>query len=108
MTLEKQNFTITVQEGESSVLKLQLNEFTFLTLISTSYGGFLKGLIRVTCLNDDKIWTCGNSTTLSLYNLRRELNDSIETVSRNMSRDLAVTQSGNLVYFDLKMFAKHK
>lgn len=102
ITPEKQDFTINVSGAESTEVKSFRDEFTVLTSIPTNYGGFMKELLNVKCLNDDKIWTCGNSNTLILYNLQAELQGSIRTTSGNMPRDIAVTRSGDLVYTDFK------
>lgn len=96
ITPEKQNFTINVPGAESSEVKSLCNEFTVLTSIPTEHGGFMKELLSVACQNDDEIWTCGNSTTLNLYNLKAKLQESIRTTSGNMPRDIAVTRSGDI------------
>lgn len=100
ITSKKQNITPSVPLAETSVGEYLHGEFKVSTSITTRYGGFLKELLSVTCLNDDEIWTCGNRPTLSLYNLRGELKRSIETTSGNTPRDVAVTKSGDLVYSD--------
>lgn len=99
---EKQDFTINVPGAESSAIKSLCNEFTVLTSIQTKHGGYMNELLNVACLNDDEIWTCGNSTTLNLNNLKAELQKSIRTTSGNMPRDIAVTKCGDLVYADFK------
>ena len=57
-------------------------------------------LYSVSCLSDDEIWTRGIDKILKLYNLNGELRKSVQTKSGNYPQDLAVTQSGGLVYTD--------
>lgn len=46
------------------------------------------------------IWTCGIDNTIRLLNLDGILVKSIETKSGNRSQNIAVTNSGDLVYLD--------
>ena len=57
-------------------------------------------LYSVSCLSDDEIWTRGIDKILKLYNLNGELLKSVQTKSGNYPQDLALTQSGGLVYTD--------
>ncbi|XP_011433205.3 E3 ubiquitin-protein ligase TRIM71-like [Magallana gigas] len=70
-----------------------------ITDITTEYGE-TNNLRSVSCLGDDEVWTCGDDNMLRLYNVHGKLVKSIQTKSRNMPVDIAVTQSGELVYTD--------
>ncbi|XP_065927987.1 uncharacterized protein [Magallana gigas] len=70
-----------------------------ITDITTEYGE-TNNLRSVSCLGDDEVWTCGYDNMLRLYNVHSKLVKSIQTKSRNMPYDIAVTQSGELVYTD--------
>nr|XP_022304761.1 uncharacterized protein LOC111111875 [Crassostrea virginica] len=59
-------------------------------------------LFNVSCLSDEEIWTRGDNKIMKLYNLKGELLKSIQTKSGNAPEDIAVTQSGGLVYTDYK------
>ncbi|XP_052690716.1 uncharacterized protein LOC128168577, partial [Crassostrea angulata] len=72
----------------------------FITDINTKYGEFDE-LSCVSCLSDDEVWTCGDDNNMMrLYNLHSKLVKSIQTKSGNRPFDIAVTQSGELVYTD--------
>nr|XP_022327045.1 uncharacterized protein LOC111126590 [Crassostrea virginica] len=74
-----------------------LDEPRILTDIQTEY----KYLRSVSCLSDSELWTRGDSDKiLRLYNLQGELLRSVTTKSRSWPEDIAVTRSGDLVYFN--------
>ncbi|XP_078331575.1 uncharacterized protein LOC144625243 [Crassostrea virginica] len=73
-----------------------LDEPRIITDIQTEY----KRLHSVSCLSDSELWTCGYDNILRLYNLQGELLRSVQTKSRIAPRDIAMTQSGGLVYTD--------
>lgn len=102
ITPKKRDLTISVPIGVSSEEKYLLNDFEVSTSVATRYKGFMKELRSACCLNDDEIWTCGNSTILRLYNLRGEVKEVFKTSSGNMPQDIAVTRRGYLVYTDFK------
>nr|XP_022304497.1 tripartite motif-containing protein 3-like isoform X1 [Crassostrea virginica]XP_022304498.1 tripartite motif-containing protein 3-like isoform X1 [Crassostrea virginica] len=68
--------------------------------IQTEFGGINNGLYSVSCLSDEEIWTRDNNKIMKLYNLKGKLLKSIQTKSGNVPADIAVTQSGGLVYTD--------
>ncbi|XP_034332946.2 E3 ubiquitin-protein ligase TRIM71 [Magallana gigas] len=70
-----------------------------ITDITTEYGE-TKDLGSVSCLSDDEVWTCGGDNMMKLYNLHGKLVKSIQTKSGKIPEDIAVTQSGELVYTD--------
>ena len=74
-----------------------LDEPRILTDIQTEY----RGLLSVSCLSDNDLWTCGdNDNILRLYNLQGELLRFVQTLLGNWPRDIAVTRRGDLVYTD--------
>nr|XP_034333681.1 tripartite motif-containing protein 55-like [Crassostrea gigas] len=70
-----------------------------ITEINTEYGKSNR-LCSVSCLSDDEVWTSGNDNMMRLYSLHSKLVKSIQTKSMNRPLDIAVTQSGELVYTD--------
>ncbi|XP_065928511.1 E3 ubiquitin-protein ligase TRIM71-like [Magallana gigas] len=70
-----------------------------ITDINTEYGKSNE-LSSVSCLSDDELWTSGQDNMMRLYNLHSKLVKSIQTKSGNIPFDIAVTQSGELVYTD--------
>ena len=70
-----------------------------LTDIQTKCGA----LRNVSCLNDSELWTRGDrDNIMRLYNLQGELLRSIQTEGGHSPRDIAVTQSKELVYTDIE------
>lgn len=68
--------------------------------ISTESTGYLGEIYSVCYLGGDMIWTCGIDNTMRLFNLDGILVKSIETKSGNRLQNIAVTNSGDLVYLD--------
>ena len=65
--------------------------------IKTEY----KALLRVSCLSENALWTCGDDDKIiKLYSLQGKLLKSVRTKSGNPPRDLVITRSRNLVYAD--------
>nr|XP_034315666.1 E3 ubiquitin-protein ligase TRIM71-like [Crassostrea gigas]XP_034315667.1 E3 ubiquitin-protein ligase TRIM71-like [Crassostrea gigas] len=76
-----------------------INVPRIITDIDTEYGEFNK-LGGVSCLSDEEVWTHGRDNMMRLYNLHGKLVKSIQTKSWQVPNDIAVTQSGELVYTD--------
>lgn len=87
-------FTINTPEKEASMPK----EPKIIVARNAGHGV----LNCVVCLNDNKIWTSGQDSTMKLYNLQGELLSSIQTESGNWPWDIAITKSGDLLYTDPK------
>ncbi|XP_022309161.2 uncharacterized protein LOC111114910 [Crassostrea virginica] len=71
-----------------------------LTDIQTQFGRSFNQLYNVSCLSDEEIWTSGTNEIMKLYNLKGEVQKSVQTKSGNKPQDIAVTRSGGLVYAD--------
>ncbi|XP_062598801.1 uncharacterized protein LOC134260243 [Saccostrea cucullata] len=83
--------------GSSPSVKQLLDEPETVTTIDTEY----ECLYEVACLNDKEIWTRGSGCMMKLYSINQgSLLKSITTKSGNMPSDIAVTNSGDLVYTD--------
>lgn len=66
-TIEEGEYSMPTKEGKSTPPDWALMDVPLvLTTINTSND---RGLYGVTCLNDEKIWTCGNNKIMELYNL---------------------------------------
>ncbi|XP_061180663.1 uncharacterized protein LOC133189276 [Saccostrea echinata] len=60
---------------------------------------------NIACLGDDKFWTCGDSSTMTLYSINEgsvQIVNSIKTKSRKNPTDIIITRDGRLVYTDYK------
>ncbi|XP_062601307.1 tripartite motif-containing protein 2-like [Saccostrea cucullata] len=89
------SLSITREECGNTIKPL-LDDPEFITTIDTGY----KLLYSVSCPSDVEIWTCGDSKSMKLYNLKGKLLKPIKTKSRNKPSHIAVTRSGDLVYTD--------
>uniref|UniRef100_A0A8W8JJU4 B box-type domain-containing protein n=2 Tax=Magallana gigas TaxID=29159 RepID=A0A8W8JJU4_MAGGI len=97
---EEHGYTMDSPSDESSPLNRPLIGVPrIITDINTEYGGSNE-LKSVSCLSDDELWTSGRNKIIRLYNLHSKLVKSIQTKSGNIPWDIAVTQSGELVYTD--------
>ncbi|XP_062611866.1 pyrin-like [Saccostrea cucullata] len=85
----------TLEAPEAPVRPL-LEEPELITTINVKY----RQLYSVACLSNEEIWTCGEDSNMKLYNLQGKLLMSVETMSGNYPRDIAVTKTGDLVYTD--------
>ncbi|XP_062584009.1 uncharacterized protein LOC134245771 [Saccostrea cucullata] len=85
------------EAGSSPPVKQLLDEPETVTTIDTGY----RELYYVACLSDEEIWTSGNDKTMKLYSINQgSLLKSITTKSGNRPSNIAVTESGDLVYTD--------
>ncbi|XP_065927001.1 E3 ubiquitin-protein ligase TRIM71 [Magallana gigas] len=97
---EEHVYTMDSPSAESSPTDRPLIDVPqIITDINTEYGES-NALFGVSCLSDDELWTSGKDNMMRLYNLHGKLIKSIQTKSGNMPEDIAVTQSGELVYTD--------
>nr|XP_022304713.1 tripartite motif-containing protein 3-like [Crassostrea virginica] len=95
---EEQGYTVPSPGAEvSPPARPLLDVPRLITDIPTTGYGYL---YNVSCLSDEEIWTRGDNKIMKLYNLKGELLKSVQTKSGNMPKDIAVTQSGGLVYAD--------
>ncbi|XP_078331531.1 uncharacterized protein LOC144625202 [Crassostrea virginica] len=101
--------TFTPQEINREEIHLQIGSLSKLAITFLPYKPWIltdiqteyEFLYNVSCLSDSELWTCGfYDSILRLYNLQGELLKSVQTKSGNYPRDIAVTQSGDLVYTD--------
>uniref|UniRef100_A0A8W8JF77 B box-type domain-containing protein n=1 Tax=Magallana gigas TaxID=29159 RepID=A0A8W8JF77_MAGGI len=97
---EEHGYTMDSPGAESSPPDRPLIDVPrIITEVNTEYG--LSNILRsVSCLSDDVVWTCGNDNIMRLYNLHGKLVKSIQTKSGEIPENIAVTQSGELVYTD--------
>uniref|UniRef100_K1Q6E5 Tripartite motif-containing protein 2 n=1 Tax=Magallana gigas TaxID=29159 RepID=K1Q6E5_MAGGI len=97
---EERGYTMESPGAESSPPDGPLiNVPQIITDINTGYEGS-NNLWCVSCLSDDEVWTSGQDNMMRLYNLHGKLVNSIQTKSGKIPEDIAVTQSGELVYTD--------
>eukprot|EP00105_Crassostrea_gigas_P043506 XP_019927654.1 PREDICTED: uncharacterized protein LOC105339989 [Crassostrea gigas] len=97
---EEHGYTMDSPGAESSPPDRPLIDVPWIiTEINTEYGES-KRIRSVSCLGDDELWTLGQDNMMRLYNLHSKLVKSIQTKSENTPVDIAVTQSGELVYTD--------
>nr|XP_022288818.1 uncharacterized protein LOC111100927 [Crassostrea virginica]XP_022288819.1 uncharacterized protein LOC111100927 [Crassostrea virginica]XP_022288820.1 uncharacterized protein LOC111100927 [Crassostrea virginica] len=93
-TLEERVFT--AKKPNTSVREL-LDEPEVLNTIKTGH----EKLHNVTCLNEEKIWTSGETTAdIKCFNTRGVLQKTIKTKSGIRPNDIAVYSDGALVYSD--------
>ncbi|XP_056021941.1 uncharacterized protein LOC125652247 [Ostrea edulis] len=87
------------EAASSPVIKQLLDEPQTVTTIL--HIGYRHNLFNVGCLSDEEIWTCGDIRTMKLYSINQgSLLKSITTTSGYSPQDIAVTNSGDLVYTD--------
>ncbi|XP_048776007.1 E3 ubiquitin-protein ligase TRIM36-like [Ostrea edulis] len=95
---EKQGYTSKSPEAISfPPVKPLLDEPRLTASIDTGYGCRLRS---VSCLSENKVWTCGDNKIMKLLNLQGTQLTSIQTESGDTPEDITVTQDGDLVYTD--------
>ena len=92
-TLKENVFT--AKEPNTSVREL-LDEPEVTNTIKTEH----KYLHSVTWLNDEHIWTSGETANIKCFNIQGVLQKTIETKSGEMPWDIAVDTTGALLYCD--------
>nr|XP_022287654.1 uncharacterized protein LOC111100257 isoform X2 [Crassostrea virginica]XP_022287655.1 uncharacterized protein LOC111100257 isoform X2 [Crassostrea virginica] len=92
-TLEERVFT--AKKPNTSVREL-LDEAEVLNTIKTGH----KELRNVTCLNEEEIWTSGETADIKCFNTQGVLQNTIKTKSGEWPNDIAVYSDGALVYSD--------
>ncbi|XP_056005905.1 uncharacterized protein LOC125658607 [Ostrea edulis] len=96
---EEQGYTMKSAETASSPpVKSLLDEPRVTATIDTGNNR----LFSVSCLGEEKVWTCGDNEIMKLFRLRGKLLTSIKTKSGNWPHAIAVTREGNLVYTDYR------
>nr|XP_022296822.1 uncharacterized protein LOC111106439 [Crassostrea virginica] len=90
-TLEERVFT--AKKPNTSVREL-LDQPEVLNTINTEH----EELRSVTCLNDEQIWTSGETTDIKCFNIQGELLKTIRTKSGEWPNDIAVDRDGALLY----------
>ncbi|XP_078328675.1 uncharacterized protein LOC144623793 [Crassostrea virginica] len=95
---EVQDYTVPFPRAESSPPARPLLDVPRLIteIPTTGYDG----LYNVSCLSEEEIWTSGNNNIMEVYNLKGEVLESVRTKSGYGPQDIAVIQSGGLVYAD--------
>uniref|UniRef100_K1Q1T9 Tripartite motif-containing protein 3 n=1 Tax=Magallana gigas TaxID=29159 RepID=K1Q1T9_MAGGI len=68
-------------------------------LVATIQTGY-KELHSVTCLNEDRIWTSGETNDIKCFNIKGSLLQTIKTKSGRGHNDITVDSDGNLLYCD--------
>ncbi|XP_022299821.2 uncharacterized protein LOC111108316 [Crassostrea virginica] len=100
-TLEERVFT--AKKPNTSVREL-LDEPEVLNTIKTEHAK----LCRVTCLNEEQIWTSGWTADIKCFNIQGVLQKTIQTKSGEFPNDIAVDNDGALVYSDWKTRTVYK
>lgn len=67
------------------------------TLVATIHTG-QERLLSVACLNDDKIWTIGQTNAIKCFNIKGVLLQTIKQTSGNFPDDIAIDMDGDLFY----------
>ncbi|XP_078339248.1 uncharacterized protein LOC111106439 isoform X2 [Crassostrea virginica] len=90
-TLEERVFS--PKKPNTSVREL-LDEPEVLNTIKTGH----KNLRSVTCLNEEQIWTSGETVDIKCFNIQGVLQKTIQTKSGKFPNDIAVESDGALLY----------
>nr|XP_022324059.1 LOW QUALITY PROTEIN: uncharacterized protein LOC111124979 [Crassostrea virginica] len=90
-TLEERVFT--AKKANTSVREL-LDEPEVLSTIKTGH----ERLRSVTCLNEEQIWTSGETADIKCFSIQGALQKTIKTKPGNAPNDIAVDRDGALLY----------
>ncbi|XP_078335883.1 uncharacterized protein LOC111101886 isoform X1 [Crassostrea virginica] len=101
-TLEERVFTA---KKPNTLVRELLDEPEVLNTIKTGH----EKLRSVTCLNEEEIWTSGQTTAdIKCFNAQGVLQKTIKTKSGKWPRDIAVYSEGALVYSDVRTRTLYK
>nr|XP_022300407.1 uncharacterized RING finger protein ZK945.4-like [Crassostrea virginica] len=100
-TLEERVFR--AMKSNTSVREL-LDESEVLNTIKTGH----ENLSNVTCLNDEQIWTSGETADINSFNIHGVLQKTIKTKSGEWPGDIALDREGALLYSDWEIMAVYK
>ena len=97
-----QNEVVDLQEPDSVEDELEpwpeIGQFLDMSeIVATVDTGLV---FSVVCRGEEEIWTRGRNKFMKLYDLQGNLLQSIQSSSRNVPEDIAVTRSKDLVYTD--------
>nr|XP_022296823.1 uncharacterized RING finger protein ZK945.4-like [Crassostrea virginica] len=85
----------TAKKPNTSVREL-LDQPEVLNTIKTGH----KNLRSVTCLNEEQIWTSGETSDIKCFNIQGVLKKTIQTKSGKFPNDIAIESDGALLYSD--------
>ncbi|XP_052677673.1 uncharacterized protein LOC128158754 [Crassostrea angulata] len=86
---------LSLNQPKTSVREL-LDEPELVATVQTGY----EGLCSVTCLNEDRIWTCGQTNDIKCFNIKGSFLQTIKTKSEEWPNDIAVDINMDLLYAD--------
>ncbi|XP_052680366.1 tripartite motif-containing protein 2-like [Crassostrea angulata] len=99
MNIEAHDTTMDSPGADASAsYKPLIDEPQIVKDINTVYEKYR--LRSVSCISGEHVWTSSFDNIMRLYNLQGELVKSVKTKSGKYPSDIAVTQSGDLVYTD--------
>ncbi|XP_078340732.1 uncharacterized protein LOC144627477 [Crassostrea virginica] len=100
-TLEERVFT--AKKPNTSVREL-LDKPDIISTIKTGH----KYICSVTCLNEEQVWTSGETADIKCLSIQMVLQKTIKTKSGVMPRDIVVETTGTLLYCDLNTRTVYK
>ncbi|XP_065935764.1 E3 ubiquitin-protein ligase TRIM71-like [Magallana gigas] len=95
LSTTKEENVLSLNQSIASVREL-LDEPELVATIQTGHG-YLRS---VTCLNEDSIWTSGETSDIKCFMVEGSLLQTIKTRSEEWPRDIAVDSDGDLLYCD--------
>ncbi|XP_078309744.1 uncharacterized protein LOC144618078 [Crassostrea virginica] len=100
-TLEERVFT---EKEPNTSVRVLLDEPEVLNTIKTGH----ETLRSVTCLNEDEIWTSGETADIKCFNIQGVLQKTIKTKTGEWPLDIAVDRDGALLYAYLETSTVYK